>query len=166
MTSITLPQVYRYSRLRHLVVLFFLLSFLGAGYAVLADASGAGRLADWVMWTALGAGLSLPLRWAIGSSRRLTLDADGVRDRLLGTEKIAWADVTGAFLRESRGLTCLFLELRDPDHYLARFSRWQRRLARSHRAVGNPPVALDLSGVRVDAPALLATVRQLAGLPQ
>ncbi len=163
MTPITLTQ--RFSYVRYLLYPVLLLPLLLLSGGRRAGTDGAGQRLGWAISLGLSLGLSRLLLRVTNPPPRLTLDDEGVTSQRLGAGKIAWADVMGAFLRESRGLACLFLELRDPDRDLTRLSGGQRRLAASHQAVGNPPIALDLTGMRVDAPALLATVRQRAGLP-
>jgi len=164
MTSITLPQVYRNSRLRFVLVLLMAAVFAVIGYGM-ALGEGPSRWLGWGILLFFGAGFCWCLRELFDRSPRLTLTATGVTDRRLPVGEIAWADIAGATLRSRRGNHYIFLALRNPDPYLAHLPPTRRRATEASLRTGGPALYLDLTATTANPTATLASVQQLAGLP-
>lgn len=89
------------------------------------------------------------LREATHPEGRLTIDEEGIEDRLLGVGKIPWSDVTG-YVPGTMYDFHVHLMLRDPVHYLSRLPLPFRIMAWSNRVAGEPPFLLNLFATEVD----------------
>ena len=136
---------------------FWLLRALGAfafvavgAYVLRGDPAGA----KWWLGivTVIFGGVGAVVGIVQGSRRgpRLTIDDDGVHDRMLGMGTIAWGDITGVEPYGVAGQPFIGLTLRDPTRYLARASGFKRFLARLNGGPGMPGISLNLVGLDAD----------------
>jgi len=125
--------------------------FLGtAGFAAtgaLLIVTGKQPVAGWFLLLFFGPGAVLLLLRLFDRRPQLIVDVQGVFDRNLGAGWISWLDIEATWRVSVFDHELLVLELRDPDRYLSRLSRWRRMVDRWNRRRGFPRPALCLSGL-------------------
>lgn len=77
------------------------------------------------------------------------IDEQGVLDRTLGVERIAWGDIESAYVRSINGNDFICLELRNQEQYWRKLSKVKRAMAAANRSLGFTDFNLNLSGVDV-----------------
>jgi hypothetical protein len=135
----------------------------GQGIAYLCGAAGFVAAGVWLVvsgkapalgWCAVicfGLGALVFLRRLLDVRPRLVLNSRGVYDRNLRAGRIPWQDIAAVWRLSVHDNEFLALELRAPEKYLRRLSRWRRWLARANRRWGFPEFYLHLSGLALNS---------------
>lgn len=157
-----MPESLRFynSKPRYALLLLLALCFVVGGAFILWHDTGLlARVVGWANLVFFGACAAIFLRQLFDRRPRLLIDDAGVTDRTLGIGTIPWNAIVDARLRRVGRQPFIGLTLRDEAAWLARLGPLKRRVAQANRAAGFDAFNLNLSGVRVDAEAVLACVR-------
>jgi hypothetical protein len=156
------------SRWRSLFLTLAGLAFVGAGIFILLMPPRPGEsrslLVGWSCILFFGACALVGL-WQLFDSRpRIILDDDGIFDRMLGSGKIPWGRIQGAYIQSIHGTEFICLELLDADRHLQNLSAAKRALADLNRQLGFTPISLNLAGTNANAAELLEIILKAARL--
>jgi len=96
-------------------------------------------------------------RW---SARRLSIDADGIRDTRIGNRLIAWNEIAIIALRTLYGQRMIEVRLKDPSGYVADIGGVQKPLAHLNVAFGFGPYSIALRGLSATEADVVAAIER------
>ena len=107
------------------------------------------------------AAIGLLQLWQAGwSARRLSIDADGIRDTRIGNRLIAWNEIAIIACRTLYGQRLIEVRLKDPSDYVADIGGVQRSLARLNVAFGFAPYSIALRGLSATEADVMAAIER------
>jgi len=136
----------------------------GGALIVLRESGLAAYLIGGASIVFFGAGAVLFAFQLIDRRPRLILDDEGLYDRTLGVGAIPWRDIAGAQLLSVRGHAFVCLQLRNPEHWLAKLPPRRRRLVALNQRKGFAALNVNLSGVAADPQAVLQRILKYSAM--
>ena len=109
---------------------------------------------------------ALMLRKLFDPSPGLVVDDRGLTDNTSAFSAgfVPWSDITGFEVRQIQRQRVLYVRLKDPEKYIARFSPIRRKLFRASERLGASPVTLTSSSMAIGFDEMVKLVNQgLAG---
>lgn len=117
-------------------------------------------LLGWLATCLLAASVPVLLWYALDQRPYLIVDERGVYYRPFGLGFIPWQAITDILLKSVVGTTLIYLELDQPEQWLARSSFAHRAVARLNRAMGYPVFSLNFSRIGARPEVVLDRMRQ------